>query len=137
MLWSAFPQCVQKAFDLLGCDFDRCLFSFLFGRLSLRPVPCADSSGKWASALSSMVSPIDRGQISFDKIVLIGSSSLNLGELFVNVVQKISQLGGKLERSARALISSSKFNPWEESLANTRLKVLIWEFACYDSFIFI
>ena len=38
-----------------------------------------------------------------------------------------SQLAGKLERRARALTSSSKLIPWEESLDNTCLKVLMWE----------
>ena len=45
----------------------------------------------------------------------------------MSVVQKTSQLVRRLERSASALISSSKVKPFKESSVNTRLKVLIWE----------
>ena len=81
-----------------------------------------------------MVSPIDLCQISFDSIVPIASSNVNFRELFVNVVEKTSQLRSRLERTARALISSSKYSPYEENLANTRLKVLMWEVVGSDSF---
>ena len=74
-----------------------------------------------------MGTPIYRRRISSDKIVPISSSSISFGEVFVIVGHNTSQLAEKLESSARAFISFSMFNPWEESLANTPLKVLIWD----------
>ena len=78
-----------------------------------------------------MQSPIDLHRMSFNYIVLITSSSVNFDEILMKVVQKTSQLAGRLERSVRALISSSKFNPCEESSINTRMKVLTWEVATF------
>ena len=64
------------------------------------------------------------------------SSKFSFGKLLENVMHNTSQLTNKLENRARALTSSSKLIPWEESLENTRLKVLMWDVARSVSFIF-
>ena len=96
-----------------------------------------DSVELWASTESLMVSPIDFRQMSSVRTWLINSSKFSFEQLVANVVQNISQLTRRLESRVRAFTSSSKLIPWEESSDNTRLKVLMWEVAGSDSFIFI
>ena len=71
-----------------------------------------------------MESPIDFHPISSNNIFSIGWSNVNFdfGELFVNVVQNISQLGGRLERSV-ALISQplgGEFNQYSTKGVDVR-----------------
>ena len=145
--WPVFLQCVQKTLDRLFLDFDRCQSYQCLSRLEFRPVlltcflerlnQLIDLVEWWASAESLMVSPIDFHAMSSVRTWPIVSSKFSFKHVLAKVVQNISQLAGKLESSARAFTSSSKFNPWEDSSANTRLKVLIWEVVGMDSFIFI
>ena len=83
-----------------------------------------------------MVRPIDFLRSSSDNTGPIASSNVSVDELLVMVVQKSSQVSGRLERNERALISSLKFKPCKVSLVNTRLKVLIWEVVSSASLIF-
>ena len=145
-LWATFLQWVQKSLDRLFIDFNHCRSPLFLGRLEFRLVLLASSLDRldrsvdsvewWASANSSIMSPIDFRRMSSVRTWSFVSSKFNFGQLLAKVVQNTSQLTGKLGRRARALTSSWKLIPWEESSDNTRLKVLMWEVVGYVSLVF-
>ena len=116
--WLAFLQWVQNSPDWHVLDFDHCRSPLVFYRLWFRSVLSAccldrlcrsiESVEWWASADSSMVSPIDFHRISLMRFWLIVSSKFSLRQLLANVVQNTSQLTSRLENRARAFTCSLK-----------------------------
>ena len=96
-----------------------------------------DSVELWVSTDSLMVSPIDFRRMSSVRTWPIVLSKFSFGHPLTKVVQNTSLLASRLESSVRAFTSSSKLIHCEESLDNTQLKVLMWEFTGLVSLILI
>ena len=145
--WPVFLHHYRKhLINRLFLDFDRCQSSRCLRGLEFRPILSAcfreqlnqsiDSVELCASTESSMVMPTDFCRMSSVRTWPIVSSKFRFKQLLENVVQNTSEFARSLENRARAFTYSSKLIPWDESLDNTWLKVLMWEVAGLVSLIF-